>query len=578
MTALELVRDIHADKRNRVSNSAPTAFIPEDWLAYVWAEGGIDRHYYELAAIWVLRERLRSGDIYVKHSRRYIPVESYFIPKPVWPGQRLVVHELTGTPLTAEVRLVERETELRTLCQQAEIMLTDSSSKQLQVKQGQLVHERDDADELPPRVTQLSATLTASLAQVAITDVLLEVDKDTGFSQGFEHLTTSKRHSNDVLLNLYACLLAQGCNLGLAYLAHAADLDYQQLRSCNDWFVRDETLQAANTILINAHHDLPFSQLWGGGVLSSSDGQRFPMTKRGKTLTARHNPRYFGLNKGGTFYTWPSDQFSQYGSKAIPSTLRDATYVLDAILDNETDLNILEHVTDTSGFTELTVAVFDLLGLKFTPRIRDLKEQTLYRTRTLDLSRYPTLAPCLTGVVQDKVVHQTWDEMLRFVGSLKLGWVTASLVIQKLQAYPRKSQLTRALQTYGRLAKTLHILGWYTQGTTRKRSTRQLNKGESIHDLRAHLAFANQGKIGTKTDEQLSHQVGCSNLLSNIVIYYNTLALQRVVAQLKQQGYPVQDEDLQHIWPTRYRHINVYGTYQFDREGIEQLQTKRLLS
>ena len=56
------------------------------------------------------------------------------------------------------------------------------------------------------------------------------------------------------------------------------------------------------------------------------------MSTRGKTLKARSNPRYFGLGQGVTFYTWTSDQFSQYGSKAIPTTLRDATFVLDAIL------------------------------------------------------------------------------------------------------------------------------------------------------------------------------------------------------------------------------------------------------
>jgi hypothetical protein len=33
----------------------------------------------------------------------------------------------------------------------------------------------------------------------------------------------------------------------------------------------------------------------------------------------------------------------------IPATVRDATYVLDAILDNETELTILEHATDTAG-------------------------------------------------------------------------------------------------------------------------------------------------------------------------------------------------------------------------------------
>ena len=84
-------------------------------------------------------------------------------------------------------------------------------------------------------------------------------------------------------------------------------------------------------------------------------------------------PRYFGYGKGVTFYTWTADQFSQYGTKVIPATVRDATYVLDEILDNETELPLLEHTTDTAGFTEIVFALFDLLGLQqiLIPRIRD---------------------------------------------------------------------------------------------------------------------------------------------------------------------------------------------------------------
>jgi len=105
----------------------------------------------------------------------------------------------------------------------------------------------------------------------------------------------------------------------------------------------------------------PLSRHWGGGTLSSSDGQRFPVPVRSRTATAL--PRYFGYSQGLTFYTWTSDQFSQYGTKVIPATVRDATYVLDAILDNETKLAILEHTTDTAGYTELVFALFDLLGI-----------------------------------------------------------------------------------------------------------------------------------------------------------------------------------------------------------------------
>ena len=59
--------------------------------------------------------------------------------------------------------------------------------------------------------------------------------------------------------------------------------------------------------------------------------------------------------------------------------MRDATVVLDEILDNETELPLFEHSTDTSGYTEIVFALFDLLGLQFAPRIRDIGVQRLYR-------------------------------------------------------------------------------------------------------------------------------------------------------------------------------------------------------
>ena len=58
--------------------------------------------------------------------------------------------------------------------------------------------------------------------------------------------------------------------------------------------------------------------------------------------------------------------------------MRDATYLLDGILDNETELNILEHTTDTAGYTDVMFALFDVLGLRFSPRIRDVGKKSLY--------------------------------------------------------------------------------------------------------------------------------------------------------------------------------------------------------
>ena len=275
------------------------------------------------------------------------------------------------------------------------------------------------------------------------------------------------------------------------------------------------------------------SRLWGGGTLSSSDGQRFPAA--GKVRNATALPRYFGYGRGVTFYTWTSDQFSQYGTKVIPTTVRDATYVLDEILDNETELPILEHTTDTAGYTEIVFALFDLLGLRFSPRIRDLGDQRLYR---LDRDRaYPNLGPRLKGYVRRDLIERRWDDLLRVAGSLKRGWVTASLLISKLQSYRRKNAVTRALQEYGRLVKTIFILRYLESEQLRRRINAQLNKGEALHSLREFLFFAHRGKIRRKQEDEPVHQATCLSLLTNAVIAWNPVSMAAALDRLRIDGH-----------------------------------------
>ena len=91
--------------------------------------------------------------------------------------------------------------------------------------------------------------------------------------------------------------------------AQITDQSYDRLAWCTTWYVREETLRAAVAAIVNFQHRQPLSQHWGGGTLSSSDGQRFPVPVRSRTATAL--PRYFGYGQGLTFYCWTSDQFAQ---------------------------------------------------------------------------------------------------------------------------------------------------------------------------------------------------------------------------------------------------------------------------
>jgi TnpA family transposase len=77
----------------------------------------------------------------------------------------------------------------------------------------------------------------------------------------------------------------------------------------------------------------------------------------------------------------------------MPATVRDAPYVLDELCNTTTELPIVEHTTDTHGYTEIIFALFDLVGFQFTPRLRDLGRQRLYTSGTLDIQCYPRLQP-----------------------------------------------------------------------------------------------------------------------------------------------------------------------------------------
>jgi TnpA family transposase len=562
LKAVALIKQLDSSDKRAVPKGAPMSFVSDAWLPYVVKrDGSISRRYYELAVLWALRSALRSGDIFVPASIRYADPGSHLIPKDEWPNRKGEVLRLTMAPPSGEGRLKERSRELQHLAEQVEALHSQDSA--LRFEDAKWILTPLEADERPASAERLEDELASRLPRLDVPDVILEVNGWTGLTETLPHFATGQTVQGDKELSyLYASLLAQALNHGLTQMSRSTGLPHHQLVYTSNWYLTEASLKAANTALVNYHHSLPASLHWGSGTVSSSDGQRLPLA--GKNRQAKSIPKYFGYRRGVTFYSWTSDQFSQYGAKAIPSTVRDATYVLDEILANETDLPVLEHTTDTSGYTEIVFALFDLLGLSFTPRIRDLQDLQLYRTDDLALSELPRVKARLSKQIQSQLVLDMWDEMLRFAGSLKLGYVSASLVIQKLQAAPRKSQLARALQEYGRLIKTIHVLGWYESQEKRRWVTRQLNKGEAVHSLKAFITVGNKGVLRRKTDEGLQNQMLCLNLLTNLIIIWNTVYMTKALEQLEREGYAFDRQDLKHIWPTRSEHINLQGKYFFN--------------
>jgi TnpA family transposase len=569
LEAVELLQQLNTTHRRTVPKEAPTDFVTMPWRPYVVAPNGdIDRHYYELCALWELRGALRAGNVWVPSSRRYANPETYLIPKASWLALRPDICQHIRAPENGAVRLEERGRELTALLPRVDRLLARNGKVgEVRMEKGRVVGPPLEAEERPESVTRLEEAVAARLPLVDLPDLLIEVDQWTGFSRHLRHLGGHDPRRPDFLPVLYAALLSQGCNFGFARMAQMADISANRLAWCTAWHLREDTLQDATNALVNFHHGLPLSQHWGGGTLSSSDGQRIPVA--GKVRNATALPRYFRY-QGVTYYSWTSDQLSQYGPKVIPATVRDATYVLDAILDNETELPILEHATDTAGYTDIVFCLFDLLGMQFAPRLRDLGDQQLYRMSREQ--KTGLLTPRFKGTIKQDFILRHWDDMLRLAGSLKRGWVTASLFISKLQAYPRQNVLTRALQEYGRLIKTLFILRYLESEDYRRRINAQLNKGESLHALRDFLFVADKGVIRRKQYEAQTNQALCLNVVTNAVVIWNTVYIQAVLDHLRATGYPVQEEDLAHLSPARFEHVNLYGKYYFP---IDQARTRQ---
>lgn len=58
--------------------------------------------------------------------------------------------------------------------------------------------------------------------------------------------------------------------------------------------------------------------------------------------------------------------------------------------------------------------------------------------------------------------------------------------------------------------------------------------------------------------------LGALGLITNIVIYWNTLYLEAALEKLKKDGYSIHSEDIYHLSPLIHKHINFIGKYNFN--------------
>jgi TnpA family transposase len=418
-----------------------------------------------------------------------------------------------------------------------------------------------DALAVPERVRALRRVIATHMPRVRIETLLLQVDAWCQFSHALSPLGQGPLQSGQYQAALLAALVAHGTNLGIATMAQSTrDVSTDTLRYVSHWCLRPETLKAANQLLVEYHHQLPLSAVWGDGIASSSDGQRFGL--EASSLLASFYPRYFGYyERAITVYTHISDQYSVFASQAISCSPREALYVLDGLLENETILRPREHYTDTHGFTEQLFGLCYLLGYSFMPRLKDLADQQLYKPDCAE--SYGELDALLRHRVSTELIRQQWDQLVRVAASLRNRTAPAHVILERLAGSNPSDRLARAVTALGRLVKTIYLLRYLHDPQIRHRVQLQLNRGEARHQVARWLFFANQGVFRTGDYEEIMNKVSALSVLSNAVLVWNTVQIANIVERLSVNGESVAREALARISPLLHAHVIPNGIYDF---------------
>ena len=561
LTAIDLLRQLNRDERRGLPAKVPLGHLIQKVRKLIAANGKRDRRLWEIATLAVLRERLRSGDVWVEGGRAFRPLEAQLMPGPTFAARKEAGDLRLGVPRDADTWITEKEQELDFKLKRLSHQARTGKLAGVRMEDGVLIISKQRTKVPKAKVEAAKWLILDRMPHIDITDLLAEVNTWTSFAQWFTHLRTG----DTVRLTpaLLAAILGDATNLGAKRMADAsAGISERQITWARLFHIRPETYKAALAAIINAHLAHPFAKLWGNGTTSSSDGQFFRAAGRG-AKRGDVNAHYSG-DPGSKFYTWVSDQHGHFHILPMGATENEAVYVLDGLYGHETRIEIDEHYVDTGGASDHVFSLFTLGGKRVAPRLRDLKDWRLHAVENADA--YPTLKHHIGDRIDTAAIRDGWDEALRVGVSIEDRVVVPSTVLKKLAALPKTNVLSRALREIGRIERTLFMIEWYSSPELRDRCRAGLNKGEAGNKLTRAVFFHERGEIRDGSFESQAFRASGLNLAISAIVLWNTVYLSRAVESLRAEGHNLPDDVIRHISPQIWEHINLTGIYDWMRE------------
>lgn len=581
LKAWNFLKERELDEKKNNFKDAPLEGISTDWSKVV-IKGSTNKINPCAYNFWVIKnliEGIKNHDIYVANSEKYGDPREKLLQKDAWESLKpQILRTLNWSPSADEV-LKELTCELNKSYINTANRWDDNPDVRIEkfAEKERLVLTPLDKLEEPKSLKLLRNRVHALLPHTDLPELLLEVSRWTSFTNAFTHISEGNSRIKDLDISVCAVLISRACNIGLEPVVQAGvpSLEYDRLTWVDQNYFRSETLSQANSALVDYHANLSLSKIWGGGEVASADGLRFVTPV--KSVNSGFNPKYFGVGRGVTYYNFTSDQFTGFHGIVIPGTIRDSLYLLEGILNQQTNLKPHEVMTDTSGYSDIIFGLFGILGYQFSPRLADIGSAKFWRIDLKD--DYGVLNNLARSKIRKDIIDKYWDDCLRIAGSLKIGTVNPTQLMQMLQKNGKPTMIGRAIGEFGRIYKTQYLLNYLDDADYRRRILTQLNRGESRHSLARSVFYGKKGELHQSYREGQEDQLGALGLVVNAIVIWNTKYMEIAIDAINKAGHPAYYDDIQRLSPLTYEHINIMGRYSFNLpEEIEHGGLRTLLS
>ena len=313
--AVTLLKEKNRTGKRKLPDIVPMPFPGKHWESLILEDGRPSRRVYETAVIATLRDRLRAGDVWVEGSRDYRRFDAYL--PPVDEAENVLAD--SGLETDGPTWLDERRERLHHRLREMRQKLVGGHLEGVRLEGGRLKIMPYDPI-TPPAGETLDRAIDGVMPRIRITDLLWDVNAQTGFLDAFTDLRSGRTHSNPAAV--LAAILAGATNLGLERMAQASrDVSHAQLSWASIWHLRSETYADSLARIIDTHHALPFAKVWGSADKTSSDGQFFPSGRNSGEINAK-----YGFDPGLKIYSFLSGQYGSFHSSVIGATAGEATF------------------------------------------------------------------------------------------------------------------------------------------------------------------------------------------------------------------------------------------------------------